>query len=452
VRSLSGCVRRALGSAKAVTCRKLNAVAANIIDPHWLRFRCGPIRTPALTGLLVALTLCGCSGSKVIDLYTADYRDTTATSGDSQLLLNILRAKDGLPIHFYDLSIIHGSLQSTAGAIGTIPFPLQNPLTAPAIAPALAVQSSPTFDLGTSDTQDFTRGILSQLDPLVVKALFDEGVDPRIMMLLFFSEYRFPSGKILLNTMACDPSWPGKHPDRGCYYQIYDYLKLIDDHLEDAKHRAGLGDGFEAKIQANLYSVLRPVGSPLVGAWTLTNFGDLRQLDTTKYRVINNRLFSISAGHLALCYTGHGALHSLFPEQYPDSACTHGEIIEPIVKKPVGLALRSTYDIIQFLGQVLKFQEEANPGECLVLDNVREDHRRCDSGNVLFQVNAPNGTPVIGTRYGDGWYALSDRHCRRRWNEACDYSTQVLAILEMLINENKQAKDIISTPRVQVVP
>ena len=404
-----------------------------------------------LTGFLLVLALCGCSASNFIGLYTADYRDTTATAGDAQLLLNILRAKDGLPIHFYDLSIIHGSLQWTAGATSSVPFELKNPVTIGTVTPALSTQTNPTFDVGTSDTQDFTRGILSPLDPLVVKALFDQGVNPRIVMLLFFSEYRDRNGKVLLNTMACDPSNPGKRPEKGCYYQVYEYLSLIDRRLDYARDRAGLKEPFQAKIQANIYSILRPVGQRLTGAWTLDNLGDLRQLDPTQYRVKNNQLYSVTARHLAICYEDHGTLISLFPEQYPDLACTRNEIIEPETKGPAGLSLRSTYDIIQFLGQVLKFQEEADSGHCLVITEVPEEQRLCESGEVLFQVNAPAGTPVIGTRYADGWYALYDRHCSRRWQDPCDHSIQVLAILEMLINENKQAKDIIATPRVQVV-
>ena len=33
----------------------------------------------------------------------------------------------------------------------------------------------------------------------------------------------------------------------------------------------------------------------------------------------------------------------------------------------------------------------------------------------------------------------------------CDYSVQVLAILELLINENRAAKDIVATPSVRAV-
>ncbi len=398
--------------------------------------------------LMLAAALCGCSASHVIGLYAADYRDTTATAGDSQLLLNILRAKDNLPIHFYDLSNIHGSIQWTAGAAASVPFGINSSATPGTITPVLGAQNNPTFDVGTSDTLEFTRGMLSQIDPRVVKALFDQGVDPRIMILLFFSEYREPSGKVLLNTMACDPSKHGQHPEKGCYNQVYDYLNMTEsllDNIDPRLHAAGL----RPKLQANIYSALYPVGGRLAGAWALDNLESLRQLDATQYKLIDKQLYSISVPRLAICYERGGTLHSLIPLQDPDAACSRREVIMPQKKRDIGLVLRSTYDIVQFLGQVLRFQQEEGDNRCLTLD---KDERHCDKGEVLFQVNATVGTPVIGTRYADAWYAIYDRGCNKKWQQACDYSIQVLAMLELLINENRSAKDIIATPRVQAVP
>ena len=146
--------------------------------------------------------------------------------------------------------------------------------------------------------------------------------------------------------------------------------------------------------------------------------------------------------------------YALIPGQNPNAACSQKEVIifEPPTKRAIGLLLRSTYDIIQFLGQVLRFQQEKlieGKDRCLTL---RPEGRSCEDGEVLFQVNAPVGTPVISTLYSGKWYALYDRNCERNRQQPCDYSIQVLAILELLINENRSAKDILSTPRVQVVP
>lgn len=401
--------------------------------------------------MLLLFALGGCSGGPIIDLYASDYRVTEASAGDSQLLLNILRARDDIPIHFADLSVIHGSLQMTAGATGTFPIAhFTGSATPTSLAPSIGAQSVPTFDVGTLDTQDFTRGMLSQIDPKVIKQLFDQGVDPRIMMLLFFSEYQSSDKRRYLNNMACDLTNPGLHPEKGCLNQVYAYLDAID-RIFQAK---GLtAEKRRKQLQANVYSALRPVGARLTGPWTVKdNLDALSKFDATKYKVIDNQVYSIEP-RIAICYQEGYRLHPLFDEPGGRDACEKGEVIVHHTTRPtVALTTRSTYQIIQFLGQVLRFQEEkreAGENRCLTLS---PQPRQCDVGEVLFQVNGPVGTPVIGTRYGGYWYAVYERPCSRNFEGSCDYSLQVLAILELLLNYNKAAKDIVSIPRVQVVP
>jgi hypothetical protein len=402
--------------------------------------------------LVLTLGLCGCSASHVIDLYAADYRETAATAGDSQLLLNILRAKDDLPIHFSDLSIIHGSIQLTAGTTATLPFAHFAGSTTPSsIGPTLNAQSSPTFDMGTLDTQDFTKGMLSPINPQIIKQLFDQGVDPRLMMLLFFSEYQNPDKQRFYNNMACDHS-ATQYAEPGCKIHLFDYLDQIN-HIFSGK---GLYEAKEGKqLEANIYVVLTPVGGPLTGPWTLAdNLGDLSGLDTKKFKLDGKRLYSISDPQLAICYYEKDhKLRALFSSPIlGDEACNQSEVkVARPPKKNAGLTVRSPYEILQFLGQVLRYQEERETNHCLTLSSDRQ-HRLCDSGEVLFQVNASVGTPEVATRYGDGWYALNRRSCSRLNEDSCDYSLQVLAILELLLNANKVAADIPNTPRVQVVP
>jgi hypothetical protein len=418
------------------------------IRPAWLH------KVSLLAAL--ALSLCCCSASHVIDLYTADYRDTAATAGDSQLLVNILRAKDDLPIHFYDLSIIHGSIQLNAGTGASIPFGLHNALDANTLTPTVSAASLPTFDVGTMDTQDFTKGILAPIDVNVINQLFDQGVDPRIIMLLFFSSYttlgdKYHPGQIYLNNMACDNSHPLK--DGLCYNQVYGFLGKIDEIFRRERINV-TAEGPRAQLQANVYVVLSPVGSAMTGAWNLGNLQDLRQIDTKKFKLEGNQLFSISDPHLAICYyEPDRRLHALFPSPIGDAACNQHEV--KVLHPPSinsGLSVRSTYEILQFLGQVLRFQQEKGNDRCLTLTGQTEAERRCDTGEVFFQVNSSVGTPVVGARYDDAWYTINFRPCTKIRVEACDYSLQVLAVLELLLNANKLAKDIVSTPRVQVVP
>jgi hypothetical protein len=176
-------------------------LAVNGLSSLW----CRGVRNSAVAAALFAATvLCACSASQVIDHYAADYRETAASAGDAQLLLNILRAKDDLPIHFSDLSIIRGSIQWTAGTTASIPL-AQNGVPTPAtISPSIGAQNSPSFDLGTLDTKEFTRGMLTPTNPQIIKQLFDQGVDPRLIMILFFSDYRDQNGLVFQNNMSCD--------------------------------------------------------------------------------------------------------------------------------------------------------------------------------------------------------------------------------------------------------
>jgi hypothetical protein len=391
----------------------------------------------SLAALAIILTLGGCSASKLIDIYAADYRDTAASAGDAQLLLNILRAKDNLPIHFSDLSMIHGSIQWTAGASTIVPWAhFLNSATPSQSMPTLGAQTTPTFDLGTLDTQDFTRGLLQPLDPNIVKAFFNQGVDPRVMLLLFFSEYQGPDGNRYLNNMSCDPTHRTSAEGR-CYNRVYDYLGPIN-RLAVPKR----------PLRASVYVELTPVGGELSGKWSLDNLGDLSGLDPKKYKLKNRQLYAISDPQLALCYEFNHRLYSALSRS--GEACPSDEVfVHPgPEKKGKSLAIRSVYDIIQYLGQVLRFQEERGENRCVTLD---AKDRHCDSGDVLFQVNAPGGTPVVATNYANGRYAISARECTKIANERCDHSLETLAVLELLLNANKAAKDIPSTPRVQVV-
>jgi hypothetical protein len=393
---------------------------------------------------LIAIALCGCSAAPLIDIHATEYRETEATAGDAQLLQNILRARDNLPIHFADLSNIHGSIQLTAAGAANVAFANLVGSTLPStVTPAIGAQTSPSFDVGTLDTQDFTKGLLSEIDPRIIKTLFDQGIDPRIMMLLFFSEYRNSRGERFINNLACDRSRP-VDAEHGCSNRVYDYLHEIDGLIATK--------GLPQQLQANVYVILSPVGGKLSGDWNLKdNLGDLRQLDTTRYKLIGKQLYSISSPLLAICHERDHRLYPLFDQSVTGAeACSQSEVIVAHPSRATSsLWVRSTYDMLEFLGQVLRFQEEKGNNRCLTLDAA---NRTCDSGEVLFQVNAPGGRPVVATSYGGRSYALSDRGCRSNFEEPCDNSLQVLAILELLLNANKAAKDIIATPRVQVVP
>jgi hypothetical protein len=204
-------------------------------------------------------------------------------------------------------------------------------------------QTSPTFDVGTLDSQDFTKGLLSEIDPRIIKTLFDQGIDPRIMMLLFFSEYRNYRSERFINNFACDRSHP-IDAERGCLNRVQDYLHEIDSLIASK--------GLPQQLQANVYEILSPIGGKLSGSWSLKdNLADLRQLDTTKYKLIGKRLYSISQPLLAICHERNHRLYPLFDQSVTgtDSSTKSEVIVEHPSRANYSLWVRSTYDMLQFL-------------------------------------------------------------------------------------------------------
>jgi hypothetical protein len=124
------------------------------------------------------------------------------------------------------------------------------------------------------------------------------------------------------------------------------------------------------------------------------------------------------------------------------------------------LELRSTLAVIGHVGQILAFQEAETekhpklPERCLTLQFIPYDalHETC-SGAVLIHLlktAAVEAPPDVSVLYrGDRWSLPAPHSCQDQAH--CDHSQETMSIISLLLNRNKSAKDIPSTPAVQVV-
>jgi hypothetical protein len=120
--------------------------------------------------------------------YSLDYNAAIQDSGDKLLVINVLRARDQAPLHFGDVPSIHETVQFTAGVTPTLMFgPIRPASASSMVAPTASIQDSPSFEMDNLDTQDFIQGVMSPIEPKVVKYWLDRGLDQRIALLLFFS-------------------------------------------------------------------------------------------------------------------------------------------------------------------------------------------------------------------------------------------------------------------------
>jgi hypothetical protein len=144
----------------------------------------------------------------VIAENTLDYNTAVETVTNSVLVSNILRARDGAPLYFSDLSQIRGAVGLSLQTQTTVPYGPVFPgaIGASAQGGPLAVSSQPGFDVAPLNTKKFAEGMLEGIDVKVFAYFFQRHVDPKVFLNLVVSRvelYR-KSEKNLVGTCTTD--------------------------------------------------------------------------------------------------------------------------------------------------------------------------------------------------------------------------------------------------------
>jgi hypothetical protein len=141
--------------------------------------------------LIGILVLAGCSLAPFITEQSIDYNSAVETVTNSVLVTNILRARDAAPLYFSDLSQIRGSVQLNLQAQTTFPFggtdAFHSTQRASAQTGPIAVNSQPGFDFAPLNTKKFAQGILNGIDVRVFSYFIQRGIDSRIFLNLVVS-------------------------------------------------------------------------------------------------------------------------------------------------------------------------------------------------------------------------------------------------------------------------
>lgn len=130
------------------------------------------------------LLLAGCSLGPVIAENTLDYNTTVETVTNNVLVTNILRARDQAPLYFSDLSQIRGAVQLNLAAQTTVPYGPIFPAGAGAsVQPGpFSVNSQPGFDVAPLNTKKFAEGMLEGIDPRVFAYLVQRGINANLLL------------------------------------------------------------------------------------------------------------------------------------------------------------------------------------------------------------------------------------------------------------------------------
>jgi hypothetical protein len=459
------------------------------------------MRKNTVSAALLCLLLSACSLEPLINHQVVDYFNANDIASNQVILQNILRAKDGAPLHFSELASIRGSLSVGGNASTTFPFgSLDKATTLPRKLATLGmtVSSSPSFDIDSLDTQDFTNGVMRPITPETAEFFLNEGIDYRMVLLLLVSGLRSAgSPEMLLNApnssrIVCYNHMPGpnalptdysiREADEPCAGQsepeYYAFLRTVNH----------VGRLYPISVMQSP----RPVGSP----FNLDMAKDLRSvasIDPSRYklaRLPTGQYQLMSAAHdsyIVLCKETPdgpkvaGVLTTTRDESTKVSAnaCArnHGaeddndpsaDVVKTKAQSTIGkdsdtivFKLRSTLEVIQYVGQVLALQQEETqrnpqlPERCVTLEY--EDYKggniTCNFG-VLFHLQNTTGSisgPFSSVDYnGQTWSLPAPRVCTSP--TSCDHTLQTISVISLLLNQNKSSKDIARTQAVQVVP
>jgi hypothetical protein len=489
--------------------------------------------------LALVVSLCGCGvSSTVIRSEAVSYDDVIEDTTNKLLLLNILRAKDKAPLHFAEIPSIHETIQGTASVQATWPFGSLNKSTQrDSVGAALGVQMSPSFEIDHLDTKDFITGLSNPIDPKFAKYWLDRGLDRRVVLLLFFSAADIVktdgttvtsirvrnSPREALDAISQQASLDasGLSNDLRCDAQsdfqrylklinslttfsahayterrlLVDNLKLSDkDSVKDLADIAGLDP---AKYQwnrhgDNIYTIYAlsaepktalcvsnaPIGttdssmtkrSACVQSVVDSSDEDTRGLPPREVPIATP-IMQVRAKPSSFC--------AQFNEFIAPAAAQLGES-DKKAKLEIRLESRSVGEIIQFLGDLLEYEEALgkfyldNPHPALQLNDpvtfgycpegATDQNPGC--GDVFFNLRHDSCNARFAVSYRGQKYSVPNYNPPHRAGscpaeesrgmketKGQDHTLEVLAVVHQLVDLQKSAQDIKETPYVQLVP
>jgi len=370
--------------------------------------------------VIAMLLLAGCSLAPVIAEQSADYNSTVETVTNNVLVTNILRARDGAPLYFSDLSQIRGSVQLNLQAQTAVPYgPVFPGAVGGSVQPGpLAINSQPGFDFAPLNTKKFAEGMLRGIDVKIFAYFIQRGINPKVFLNLVVSRAEKYREKNLVGT--CIPET--------CLADV------ISSWTANERPPPKMGEQSETDavgppIPADVFAKQNNVVASLVQS-------DGANIDVKKSG--NDYQLSKSSVKYVLCvaagpHRGYSAVGLASPGATKDP-------IKPPVPKSNGncggpfpdadryvIYIRSVEAVFYYLGGLLN-QPEHSPIPFHIYDHPIEDAR-------------------FHTDYRGRSYFV-----REATAEGGDATITILAILNDLLNLNRDAEEIPSTKTVATGP
>ena len=142
---------------------------------------------------LITLSGCGYTGSKSFSNMSAAYREVLEDYSNNNILLNIVRSSESMPVSILDMPNVIGTgmVQSSASVTGTIisnaptsPLGFLAPGTGSSYGPTVGLAANAGFNFTQSslDNSSFMTAFLSRLKPEAIQSLTDNTEGPKSIL------------------------------------------------------------------------------------------------------------------------------------------------------------------------------------------------------------------------------------------------------------------------------
>ncbi|MFL6237800.1 MAG: hypothetical protein ACJ76N_32080 [Thermoanaerobaculia bacterium] len=418
-----------------------------------------PVLAVALTG---ATALAGCSSHQRLATQAVDFNRTVEKAQNEMLLLNVIRAKDRLPMYLTGMSSLSGNVQTSlsaglGGSYSRVLHPADNRASdslTRTLSPSVgaSVSANPTYSLAVLDTQEFMRGFLTPLSKNLLAYYWNQGWPRELLIYLLVERVeiaRADTGEVL--------------------EVLRNYPSSADPNLEEmTRFGAGVETFLLQDPQIEQVSVPESVGPPLPASdvQDLAKLVEMAQQGLSLVQVSGQATYQLQRQRTDV----HLKLKPL-PEAPKEDAATQQKYYQSLAgakerlgaiegTKTITFFLRSPEALLYYLGELARVENRQSSPKVPEI---------CIQGRYqpLF-VAFPSGKcpdAVLSAESGQGTYAVpalssgkpSDA-CRPgalRLTEPplCDAgrSMQAFSLLNQVTALQKSAKDLPSTALVRVI-
>ena len=441
------------------------------------------VRSIVLTLLLCAST--GCAFRSQVSGMAVEYNEFVAEATNRQTVVNILRARWREPLHFTSFSKVLGTarvegsagLDLAANGNGGEQLPQgggfatsRRSLGATNWTPKLGVKinSGTDFEVGINATDDFWKGITSPVAPAKIVHLLRQGWERDLISFLFIQRIEFagrisdPSGKVMatlplgsfLNAPDNEPAvrrFVSLMRCRTLYYDLSETdgrsefsitFSENSNYVSDEGTRREACTKFERDLREEFANALRgrslrlPEIADIDGS---TDSPPSASSDADPFRGRANYVADATAGPGSTAPNGAGfTAINYFQDLVPAGYKT--ELL-------IDVSMRSVEGMINYLGEYVRTVNERPLA-----------WGRCDDGTygaciplIVIKPAAEAGEtePFISVDYKGERYVvpLSGEDIRTTGG----FSSQVIGLVQTMLNLHRSSKDLPSTPLVRVI-